>query len=104
VLVEFVGGPSVVLESTARQKISSAGVDAEKVDEVIAQLVSLTFFGVEVGLGKFSYADEKKELQKNIVLASRLAATKGGERRYEINAPFRAYLELEETPKTPQLF
>jgi hypothetical protein len=104
VLVEFVGGPSVVLESTARQKISSAGIDAEKVDEVIAQLVSLTFFGVEVGLGKFSYADEKKELQKNIVLASRLAATKGDERRYEINAPFRAYLELDETPKTPQLF
>jgi hypothetical protein len=71
---------------------------------VISQLVSLTFFGLEVSPGRFSYADERKELQKNVVLASRLAAAQGGLRRYEINAPFRAYLELKEDHAGPQLF
>jgi hypothetical protein len=104
VLLEFVGGSSVLLESIVRQRISSAGIDAEKVDEVIAQLVSLTFFGVEVSRGKFAYADEKKEMQKNVVLASRFAVAEGNEHRYEINAPFRAYLELKEPLEASQLF
>ena len=86
-------------ESKVRQHISSAGVAAESVEDVISQLVSLTFLGLEVSRGRFAYADEKKELQKNVVLASRFAASQGDERRYEINAPFRSYLELTE-PQT----
>jgi hypothetical protein len=104
VLIEFVGGPSVLLESKVRQHISTAGIDAEKVDDVIAQLVNLTFLGLEVSRGRFAYADEKKELQKNVVLASRFAAGKGDEPRYEINAPFRSYLELSEAHETSHLF
>lgn len=100
VLLEFVGGPSVLLESTVRQHISSAGIAAESVEDVISQLVSLTFLGVEVSQERFAYSDEKKELKKNVVLASRFATTRGDERRYEINAPFRSYLELTE-PYTP---
>jgi hypothetical protein len=96
VLLEFVGGPSVLSESTVRQHISSAGIDAERVDDVIGQLVGLTFLAVEVSQERFAYADEKKELQKNMVLASRFAAAQGGEHRYQVNAPFRAYLELKE--------
>jgi hypothetical protein len=97
VLLEFVGGPCVLPQSIVRQHISSAGIDAEKVDGVITQLVGLTFLGVEVSQGKFAYADEKKELQKNLVLAARFAAAQENEHRYEINAPFRAYLELDES-------
>ncbi len=104
VLLEFVGGPSVLSESVVRKHISSAGIDAEKVDDVIAQLVSLTFLAVEVSQGTFAYADEKKELQKNMVLASRFATAQGVEHRYEINAPFRAYLELKEPQEGAQLF
>jgi len=104
VLLQFIGGPSVLNESTVRQHISSAGIDAEKVDEVITQLVSLTFLGLEVDPERFAYADEKKELQKNLVLASRFATAQGNERRYEINAPFRAYLELLEPAVGSRLF
>jgi hypothetical protein len=104
VLLEFVGGPSILAESTVRKHISSAGIDAEKVDDVIAQLVSLTFLGVEVSSGKFAYADEKKELQKNLVLASRFATSQESEHRYEVNSPFRAYLELEEPQGALRLF
>jgi len=104
VLGEFFGGSSVLGESATRQRVSSAGIEVEKVDDVIAQLVSLTFFGLEVSPGRFAYADERKQLQKNLVLASRYAAKAGSEPRYEINAPFRSYLELEEKLSMPQLF
>jgi len=96
VLLEFVGLPVVLPESVVRNRISSAGINAESVDDVISQLIGLTFLGVEVSRARFQYADEKKELQKNVVLASRFATSQGDERRYEINAPFRAYLELVE--------
>ncbi len=91
-------------ESSIRQLISSAGIDIEKVDDIISQLTSLTFLGVEVGQGRFAYADEKKELQKNLILASRFATARGGEPRYEINTPFRTYLELEDPQEGLQLF
>jgi hypothetical protein len=104
VLLEFVGEPIVMLESIVRRHISSGGIDAERVDDVVVQLVSLTFLGLEVGRGKFAYADERKELQKNMVLASRYAASQGNIRRYEVNAPFRSYLELDEAQMSPQLF
>lgn len=103
VLLEFVGDRSVLLESTVRKFVSSAGIDAEQVDHVIAQLVGLTFLGIEVGPGKFAFADEKKERQKNVALASRFAVAQGLEVRYEVNAPFRSYLELDEADSSPRL-
>jgi hypothetical protein len=96
VLLEFVGGLSILTESVLRQHVSSADVETERVDMVIDQLISLTFLGLEVSEGVFAYADERKERQKNIVLANKFAASRGEELRYEINAPFRAYLELKE--------
>ncbi len=104
VLLEFLGGPCILPESIVRQHVSTAGIEAEKVDAVIAKLVGLTFLGVEVNPGKFAYSDEKKELQKNLVLASRYAEVEGNEHRYEINAPFRAYLELGEPLKSFEFF
>jgi len=103
VLLEFVGGSSVLDESVVRKHVSSTGIDAEKVDSVIAQLVGLTFLGLEVGPGRFAYADEKKERQKNAALANRFAGLQGGSVRYEVNAPFRAYLELDEASSAPRL-
>jgi len=64
VLLEFVGGPSQLLESTVRQHISAAGTDAEKVDAVIAQLVGLTFLGVEVSRGKLLTRTRKKNYRR----------------------------------------
>ena len=84
-------------ESTVRQYLLSAGVEAEQLDAVICQLVNLTFLGLEVSSGKFAYSDERKELQKNAVLAARFSAQNLYEKRYEINAPFRAYLELDDS-------
>jgi hypothetical protein len=99
VLLQFTGGPSVVTESSARQFISTLGVAAEEVDSVIRQLINLTFFGLEVAHGKFAYADEKKELQRNAALAAKFSAQNLSETRYEINAPFRTYLEVDESAR-----
>jgi hypothetical protein len=96
IMLEFVGGDSVLTQPLVRQHVSSAGIDAEKVDEVILHLVGLTFLGLEVAPNHFEYADEKKELQKNLVLATRFANTAGAERRFQVNVPFRTYLELKE--------
>lgn len=96
VLIEFVGDESVLSQSLVRQHISSAGIEAERVDDVVSHLVGLTFLGVEVAFGRFVYADEKKELQRNIVLAARFAQKLGSEPRFQVNAPFRTYLELKE--------
>ena len=103
VLLEFVGEKSILTESAVRKCVSSAGIDPEQVDHVISQLVGLTFLGVEVGAGKFAYADEKKERQKNRQLASKFATAFGTEPRYEVNAPFRTYLELNETESSARL-
>jgi hypothetical protein len=95
-LLHFVGGESVIPESVLRRYVSSSGIEAERVDRVISHLVGLTFLGVEVSPGRFAYADEKKQLQKNLALAARLLSTGHSEPRYEVNAPFRAYLGLME--------
>jgi len=104
VLLEFIDGPSILSESTVRQHISRAGIDAEKVEGVIRQLVGLTFLGVEVGEGKFAYSDERKELQKSQILATRYATSIGQTPRYEVNSPFRSYLELHEGGTNLPLF
>jgi hypothetical protein len=96
ILLEFVGGESVLSESLVRQHVSSAAIAAEWVDDVISHLVGLTFLGVEVASGRFEFADEKKELQKNVILATRFAGRARAERRYQVNAPFRTYLGLKE--------
>jgi hypothetical protein len=57
-----------------------------------------------VSRGRFAYADEKKELQKNLILATRFAASQADGRRFEVNAPFRSYLELDEPHGAMRLF
>jgi len=96
VMLQFVGGSSTLSESQVRHLVSSAGMDPVIVDEVISQLVKLTFLGVEVANGRFEFSDEWKELQKNAVLATRFAGRGTTERRYAVNTPFRAYLEIDE--------
>jgi hypothetical protein len=95
VLLEFVGSSSVIGEGAARTQVSRSGIDAETVDIVISHLIKLTFFGLEIAKDRFIYSDEPKELKKNLILADRYAESSGCERRYEINAAFRSYLEVE---------
>ena len=94
VFLEFPCSESVITESTVKERVSRAGIASERVGAVVSHLVKLTFLGVEVTEGQFSYSDEPKELKKNKVLADRLAGGSGGGRRYEVGPAFRSYLEI----------
>jgi hypothetical protein len=96
VLFEFVGCKAVSSEGDVRRLVSNSGVPTESVDGVVDHLVRLSFLGEEVGEGVFVYSDEPRELRKNKVLCDRYLERSGGVRRYEINPPFRSYLEIDE--------
>ncbi len=96
VLLQFVGSAAVLEESAIRQHISRAGIEAEKVDPIIAHLVKLTFLGLEVGPHTFVYSDEPRELKKMHVLAERYSRERGLQPRFEIKSAFRSYLEIVE--------
>jgi hypothetical protein len=95
VLFQFLGSGPTLDESSLRRIVSNAGIDAEKVDPVIAHLVKLTFLGLETDSQKFLYADDPRELKKIHILADRYAH-EGVERRFEIKAAFRSYLEIQD--------
>jgi hypothetical protein len=95
VLFEFVGAAPIVSEPTAKELIAKAISSKDKIDGVLDHLVRLSFLGVETTEGVFSYSDEPREFTKNRVLSDHLVLNKGMERRYQINAPFRSYLEVD---------
>jgi hypothetical protein len=96
VLYEFVGDKSILSETSVLLKVTDACIAPEKAADVINHLVSLTFLGLETSEGHFSYSDEAKELMKHSILADRIVKLRGGEKRYEVNSAFRAYLEISE--------
>jgi hypothetical protein len=96
VLYEFVGRPAVLPEDEVINMLNAAAIDAAKHQSVIEHLVQLSFLGQEVRHDEFVYSDEEEELRKNMVLARRLVEEHGGPRRYQVNAPFRSFLEISE--------
>lgn len=94
ILLEFAGQPATLDGSAVNRLIERAGVSGSRCDEVVAQLLSVTFLGVEVSPGYFAYSDDPRDLQKNAVLAARLAEKNGRDVQYRINTPFHAYLEV----------
>lgn len=96
VLFEFLGSNSKLSEVRVKQLVSTISIPIEKVDHVVEHLVKLSFLGLEVSKDKFAYSDEVRTLRKHQVLSQRFLETTGAERQYEINFPFRAYLEINE--------
>ena len=96
VLFEFVGQSAVLTETDIRKLVSKTVAEIDKVNDVINHLVKLSFLGAEIAHRTFAYADEPRELKKNRVMSDRLAEFTGTERLYEINPPFRSYLEVVE--------
>jgi len=94
VLFEFVGVRAVLTEESVKELVAKADIPAEKVDAVVEHLVKLSFMGVEISDQVFAYSDEPRELRKNRVLSERFLAEVQKKRQYEINKPFRSYLEV----------
>ena len=95
VLFEFAGSPAILTEE-AVNSIVARNIPFEKIADVVRHLEKLSFLGVEVSAGIFVWSDESRELKKNKVLSDRFLVEHDGQRRYEVNPPFRAYLEIAE--------
>lgn len=95
-LFEFVGANSVVSLEEIQKLIAKVSIEAERIDEVIDHLIRLSFLGVQVADDTFVYSEETRELIKNRVRSSRYYELNNRPRCYEINRPFRSYLEIVE--------
>lgn len=95
-LFEFVGGPTVVAQDEVKRHMGAVGIDMMRAREVIDHLVGLSFLGLEIREDVFVYSEETRELRKNRVLSSRHLEMSGRPERFQINTPFRAYLEIVE--------
>jgi hypothetical protein len=97
VLFEFIGLNAVLEVSEAVKAIKTAGVEDDKVEEVLTRLKALSFLGTEVAPNQFRYAEAGPEMQRVEVFARRLAERRGdGEARLTVHPAFRAYLGISE--------
>jgi len=93
VILEFSTCKSTLAKSEVEQVIASQ-VDESLVASVIDYLCDLSFLGLEIADGKFSFVEEVDEIKRNRVLAQKLADRRRSEIMYKINRPFWAYLEI----------
>lgn len=92
-LYEFAGSAEIVSIDDITKFVKQAGLDVEKVSDLIQLLADSLFFGLETEPDEFRFLyDESK---RNIVKAlARTTAQSTGRERYRINLPFHSYLEI----------
>jgi hypothetical protein len=100
ILFEFAGASAVVDHGTVETHIRRVGIEDERVPHVINRLRELSFLGIEVKEGSFSYAERGRDFRKLDALARKLAESARRQVRYEIHAAYRPYLEIEESSPT----
>jgi hypothetical protein len=94
ILYEFLGAPEVLHEDEVLSSLAKAGVATSDQHQALRHLCGLSFLGLEVRNAEFAFVEDEDELQKAEVMARKLVEDRGGERRYRINPPFHAYLEV----------
>jgi hypothetical protein len=93
VLFEFAGGPEVITESEVNQALTRAGITETRQD-VIQELVALSFLGRETRDRCFEYAENPRDLKRINAVAIRFASGQGREPRFRIHPAFQAYLDV----------
>lgn len=98
VLYEFAGSDSIVTRSQALEAIAFAldGDEAESVEDILEDLVRISFFGIEVHEGEFRYPDRDSEVRKAKVLSRKTARSTQREERLEIHPAYRNFLDIKE--------
>lgn len=95
-LFEFAGSSSIVTENEVQRIAVACGIPEARWAELVEHLTSLSFFGLEVEEGRFAFSEEKRDLKLNQVMSTRFLQRSGGEKRFEINKPFRVYLQVQD--------
>lgn len=96
VLLEFLGEPAIMDESTVSGFITRSGIGPDKVGQVLERLKEMSFLGVEVGSGRFDFPESGTAMERARVLARKLCDESGAAARLQVHAAFRAYLEIAE--------
>ncbi|MGV9848010.1 P-loop ATPase, Sll1717 family [Streptomyces sp. NPDC003442] len=97
VLYEFVGENSVISKENALATIgSTAGIGREESVEILDKLISISFFGIEVREGEFTYPERGPDLRKAKVLARRISKGSSKEERLQIHPAYRNFLDVQE--------
>lgn len=94
-LYEFVGSTDIVHYDEIEKAMRKCNIPENKFSDVIDHLCKLTFLGVEVSKNKFDYMYDEEDERKLLVLSRKfLEKTSPAQRRFKINKPFQAYLEI----------
>ncbi|MEW9519384.1 P-loop ATPase, Sll1717 family [Streptomyces tubercidicus] len=97
VLYEFAGVDSIITKEHAIDSIKSAtGVNKEAADEILDKLIWISFLGVEVREGEFTYPESGPALRKAKVLARKISTESGREGRLQMHPAYRNFLDSRE--------
>ncbi|MFF9299219.1 P-loop ATPase, Sll1717 family [Streptomyces sp. NPDC014764] len=98
VIYEFAGCPPVMPKSMVLEIIQSAlGMgEPRQAAEFLDSLLRISFLGIEVREGSFSYPDRADDLKKAKVLARNASRREKREERYEVHPAYRNFLEIED--------
>lgn len=98
-IFEFVGAPEIIGDEDIKRAMSAAGLSESELQRVVDALSEFTFLGPEVGPNRFMFMYDEDNATKIQVMARKTAAEQaGGARRYQINRPFHAYLDIKPHP------
>jgi hypothetical protein len=92
----FAGCAPVVKQSEVTRILSGVGIAPERQGQIIDHLCELSLLGLEIKKNQFSYAADEEDFKRLRGLAQKVAGRYRAEQRYEINRPFRRYLEVSE--------
>jgi hypothetical protein len=96
---EFVGGPEILSADDVQRAMKAVGISSDRLQEAVDTLCEITFFGLEVGPGRFAYLYDEDSTTKIQVMARKTAAEfSSGRSRYRINTAFHKYLEIQPSP------
>jgi hypothetical protein len=90
---EFIGHQCIVEHSELVDIIHAVAGDSVSPENTIAILCNNGFLGVEVDESVFEFINEEESL-RIVSIKARKYCAKGNDRRYCINRPFHAYLEI----------
>ncbi|RCW57322.1 P-loop ATPase, Sll1717 family [Halanaerobium sp. ST460_2HS_T2] len=94
-LYEFLGSNEIITDKEITQIINSVGLKDNQKQIVIDLLCELCFLGIEIKDGEYKFLYDDKQNKKYKVMARKTARQSEDEiRKYKINKPFHAYLEI----------
>ncbi|WEO97357.1 hypothetical protein A6P39_026920 [Streptomyces sp. FXJ1.172] len=98
VVYEFAGCPSIMSKSEILEIIQSVpGLTEEgQATQFLEGLVKISFLGIEVRDGIFTYPDRADDLRKAKILARNASRRDKREERYEFHPAYRNFLEIED--------